>query len=137
MSWRYVLEMANGVWTIVSIWLVIFLAYHLHRVGIYRRGFDSRDDDNGSLQLAIGIWIVAIGVLVTRMVVWASRFSNDGFIELKQLETTSFVCGTIIGLIGFLCILRIVTKQMMGDWPWISALVCCTIYVGWSLIRLD
>jgi hypothetical protein len=133
MDWRYVLEMANGVWTIVSIWLFVFLAYHLKIVGVRHQGAKNGD---GGVQLAIGIWIVCVGVLTTRMVVWASRFSNDGFIQLKQIETITFVTGTIIGLIGFLCILRVVTMAMLGHWPWLSALACCAVYIAWSVIRI-
>lgn len=136
MSWRYVLEMANGVWTIVSIWLVVFLAYHLVKVGAQRRVWKYGLNLPLSIQLAVGIWIVCIGVLVTRAVVWVSRFSNDGFIELKEIETVSFVLGTLVGLAGFMCILRVVTKPMLGHWPWVSALACCAIYIGWSLVRL-
>jgi len=136
MDWRYILEMANGIWTIVSVWLVIFLAYHLIMVSAQRRIWRRGLKIPLSIQLAIGIWIVCIGVLVTRAVVWVSRFSNDSFIELRGIETVSFVCGTLIGLAGFMCILRVITRPMLGQWPWLSAMGCCVIYVIWSVIRI-
>lgn len=136
MEWRYVLEIGNGVWTIVSLYLVVFLAYHLIVVGI------QREIEIGdwiklplSMQLGVGMWIAALGVLISRATVTVARYSNEGFIQFDYGETLSFALGIFIGLLGFMCILRVATRPMLGHWPWVSCLACCAFYVMWAMMK--
>lgn len=137
MEWRHVLEIGNGLWTIVSVYLVIFLAWHLFIVGAQRRikvmGWLNLPL---SMQLAVGTWIACGGVLITRAVVWGARYTNDGFLQLENGETALFALGILVGLVGFLCILRVTTKPMLGHWPWVSCLTCCAFYLLWALLRI-
>lgn len=137
LEWRHQLEIANGVWTIVSAYLVVFLVYHLIKVGRQRRVWRRWGSLPLSIQLAIGVLIGSCGVVVTRSVTWWSRYSNGGYIELRNFDTAGYWFGTILGVVGFMCILRVSTKPMLGHAPWIAALISCGAYVLWSLIRLS
>jgi hypothetical protein len=135
MDWRHVLEIGNGLISIVSIYLVVFLAYHLIKVGVQRRAQIGHLP--ASMQIALGIWVTFVGVLMTRVVPWASRFTNDGYIDLKSIETMVFSIGVFVTLIGAMCVLRITTRPMIGHWPWVSCLCWCVIYLSWTLVRLS
>jgi len=134
-GWRNVLEIGNGLWTIISFYLVVFLAYHLVKVGAQRKVWRKHRVPL-SIQLAVSVWIAALGVLVTRSLVWALRFVGGGELEMKSIETATFSLGIFIGLTGFMCILRVATRPMLGQWPWVSALGACCAYLIWSVLRL-
>lgn len=129
-EWRHVLEIGNGLWTIVSGYLVVFLAYHLTVITVQRKlWMKSWINLPLSVQLAVGTWVASIGVLMTRIVVFLSRATNDGYLAFDDDQTVVFIAGIFVGLGGFLCILRVSTKPMLGHWPWVSCLVCCAFYL--------
>jgi hypothetical protein len=138
LEWRYLLEMANGLWTIILFYIVVFLAYHLVKVGVQRRLFwRGWIHQPTSVQLAVGVWVASIGVLGTRYVTWYSRYENDGHISMTSFDTGSFVLCTVIGAAGFMCILRVITKPVLGHWPWVTAMLWCLIYLAWTISRLS
>lgn len=124
--------MANGVWAIVALWLTVFLIYHLVVVGFQRSIKLSRIFNLPlSMQLAVGTLVVSVAIFITRFIIWISRHSNNGVLSLQATDTVAFISGTVLGIIGFLCILRTVTRPILGHWPWIGALVNAAIYVVW------
>jgi hypothetical protein len=138
LDWRFALEIGNGLFSIVCLFLTVFLAYHLLKVGVQRRIWRKGLFDLPlSMQLAVGFWVCSFGVFISRVIPWASRFANDGHIQLRALEQAGFVMGTFIGLTGFFCVLRVVTRPMLGQWPWILCLFCCVTYLTWTLVRLS
>jgi|SRR5579859_2052551 len=134
MEWTYLLEVGNGLWAIVSAYLVVFLAYHLIVVAGQRKV--AWREWPLSMQLAAGVWIAVFGVLTTRSVVWSSRYANDSYLLLTPLGSVVFGLGVFAGLVGFLCILRVATKPMLGHWPWISCLICCSFYLLWASVHI-
>ena len=138
MDWRFALEIGNGLFSIVSLFLFVFLAYHMIKVGAQRRVLQKGLFHlPTSVQLAVGIWVSSLGMLGTRAIPWASRFMNDGYIQLRYIEQIVFVIFTFVGLAGFMCILRVATRPMLGHWPWVLCLACCVIYLSWTLVRLS
>lgn len=136
-EWRYVLEIGNGLWTIVCGYLAVFLGYHL-LVVVQQRKLWSKPWATlpMSVQLAVGTWVSCLGVLLTRLVIFGSRVLNDGFLAMTSNETAVFAGGIFIGLAGFLCILRVATRPILGHWPWISCLICCAFYLLWETLRV-
>lgn len=140
MKWtdsRHLLEMGNGVWAIVCVYLVVFLIYHITKVGLQRRIWRKWKSPPLSIQLAIGVWIASTGIAGTRAVTWWSRYSHEGNIDMHDFDTAAYVLFTVIGVIGFMCILRVSTRPMLGHTPWIACLITCAAYIAWSLIRLS
>lgn len=137
LDYRHYLEIANGLWMIIAFWLIVFLAYHIIVVGKQRHIHGKKWIDLPlSMQLAVAVWFSSVGICTTRIIIWWSRFQNDGYVEMQSFDTFGFLIGTMIGLAGFLCLLRVVTRPMLGDWPWTSALTCCALYILWSVERL-
>lgn len=137
LEWRYLFEIGNGLWSIVLVHLVVFLAYHLVKVGFQRRlrvsGWLSLPL---SMQLAVGVWVASLGLLITRFVIWISRYTNHGTLSPGEGDGTAFFFGTVIGLVGFMCILRVATKPMLGHAPWVSAMFWSAVYLAWTMVRL-
>lgn len=129
--WRDALEMGNGVWALLALWLFVFMAFHLwvvgkmHWVEIKNRQFPL------SVQLAIGVIVIAGAILHTRGTIWYLRYTHGGILTMQDFETVWFLLGVFGGCVGFLCILRAVTKPMLGHWPWLSALASVTAYLLW------
>lgn len=134
MKWQNILEMGNGVWAIVALWLIIFLTYHLLKVFFLRWPRRGIFDQPQSVKLAVGVYVVAWAILITRGVIWWGRSSNGG--KLTDLEANGvniYTAGVALGIVGFLCILRTVTRPNFGHWPWLAALFTVFIYiVNWG-----
>lgn len=114
-----VLRISNGELFIVTAWLSVFLAYHLVKVGAQRRvwrGMSWRKLPM-SMQLAVALLTVSIAVTVMS----------------SELVAPA---GHVLGVIGFLCALRVVTKPMLGSWPWFGAVGCGILYAIVSVILL-
>lgn len=132
--WRHLLEAANGEWAIAAGWLSIFLTYHLAKVGaqrrIWRRGWISLPL---SMQMAVAMLAISVAVLVTRAIIWFSRYTHDG--AIYGGDSVLFAAATALGIIGFLCALRVVTRPMIGRWPWWCAVASSVLYLVWTAAR--
>lgn len=124
------LELSNGLWTIVSVSLVIFLSYHLIKVSILRkitfRMWFFRLPL--SMQLALGILIVALGIAMRSGQVWVDRLLHAGELS-PSFGTHTFVFGTLVAVTGFMCILRVLTRPMLGNWPWVVTTLVMVAYI--------
>lgn len=132
LGWNEAAEMANGVWAILALWLSIFLTHHLVTVWRQRRLPWTRFVKLPlSMQLAIGMLVVTLAILITRSIVWWQRFTHDGVLNDRATATATFLVGTGIGIVGLLCILRTVSRPLLGHWPWLSALASVAVYFLW------
>lgn len=133
-GWNDLLEVANGVWSIVALWLAIFLGYHLLKIRERKNLPWSRIFNLPvSMQLAVGTLIVSSAIFINRSALWFESSKHGGDVELSYLDSAWcwFLVGTIFGIAGFLCILRTVTRPMLGHWPWVGALLNVAVYVAW------
>lgn len=127
------LELGNGLWTITCAWLMVFLAYHLikvsrlRRVGLGRWLFRLPL----SMQLALGVLVACVGIVIRTGQVWLDRMLNGGALSgAVMFSTFWFVAGTLIAVTGFMCILRVATRPMLGNWPWVGAAFCMLVYIA-------
>lgn len=133
MMFADLLEVANGVWALLALWLSIFMVYHLMIVRMQRRIKWSRFITGLplSMQVAIGTLVISVAVFMTRIVIWWARYRHGGDLDLLMPETRVYLSGTALGIVGFLCILRAVSQPIFGHWPWVGALVSAVLYLGW------
>lgn len=131
-GWNQASEMSNGVWAILAFWLSIFLTHHL--VMVWRsHHFRWKSFINLplSMQLAIGMLVVTIAILINQTAVWYARHTNFGVFSEQASSSVIFLVGKTVGIVGLLCILRTVSKPALGNWPWLSALASVGVYLIW------
>lgn len=135
--WWHFLEVGNGVLAIVTAWLSVFLAYHLVKVGAQRRIWRSWSKFPVSMQFAIAFFTVSVATCTASAAIWVSRYARpDGMLLAGDVGVVAIAAGRGLATAGFLCALRIVTRPMIGPWPWIGALLSVIAYLAWSTIRL-
>lgn len=133
----HLLTVGGGLWLIVSAYLVVFLAYHIIKVGMQRRLRPRRWLEMPlSMQIAVGIWVAKVGVLVILLAMSRVWIGGTVHFEESSVAVGFMAFGLFLGLAGFLCILRVSTRPMLGHWPWVSCLICCSFYLLWSALRL-
>lgn len=137
-GWEYVLELGNGALAIVTGWLVVFLVYHVFKVGSQRRVWSW----NGwkrlpqALQLAVSFLAVTVATFLVALVIWLVRYRNESYLIVEGLDTIIVSFARVLSVGGFLCALRVVTRPMRLQWPWIGAVASCVLYLAWSLLRM-
>jgi hypothetical protein len=132
------LEAGNGVWAVLALWLSIFMAFHVLMVRVQRHIKWHRLLFNFhlplSIQIAIGTLAVSVSIAMTRAVLWWSRYKHDGHLDLLMPESGFYLAGTVLGIVGFLCILRTVSQPVFGQWPWVGATLSAGAYVLWWVV---
>jgi hypothetical protein len=139
MTFGDVLEVGNGVWAVLAGWLTAFMIYHVLVIRV-QRGIDwHRLFFNFnlplSMQMALGMLAVAFAVFLTRLVLWWARYLHSGDIDLLMPQNVFYLSGTLLGIVGFLCIIRTVSHPTLGHWPWVCALVSSMAYLAWWSIK--
>lgn len=124
------LELGNGLWTIVCFSLTIFLTYHIIKVASLRKIMQRRRwlKPPASLQMAIGFLVATFGILVRCAPIWLDRALHGGVLS-EGADRASLVVGTAIAVVGFMCVLRVATRPMVGHWPWVMTSVVMAAYV--------
>jgi hypothetical protein len=135
MTFSDILEAGNGVWAVLALWLTGFMVFHVLMIRMQRRIRWERLVFNFSLplsvQIALGVLAVAGAIFLTRAAVWWARYKHSGEIDMLMPELAVYAGGVVLGIVGFLCILRTVSQPTFGHWPWVGALVSAVAYVGW------
>lgn len=122
------LEVSNGEWLIVCTSLSLFLIYHLVRVGSQRRIGWRRWLWNLplSMQLAVGVLIISLGVGTRSALIWWGRFKYGA--PLQGINEWMLLWGTLLAILGFMCVLRVITRPVFGHWPWVATLLAMAGY---------
>lgn len=124
------LEMMNGNWAILAIFTTFFLGFHLWDVS-RRRGVTIQQwftDLPQSMQLAVALFTISVGVVLSRAPVWYWRFTSNGDpARLGEIKIW-LTLGAAIGCLGFMCAIRVITRPMMSHWPWLMSAGVAVIY---------
>lgn len=119
------LEIFNGTYFVLVICTVFLFLYYLRRsVGTY--GYrESR--------AAIALTVVFIGEMIVRGTIWLSRFLMNNDIKLpgsKELSYTGLITGGAIGIVGFICVIRVYSPKNWGNVPMIIAILAVILLNG-------
>ena len=130
------LEITNGIWTILNAFFTAFLINYLiseHR----ENNLSTFNWFTGlplGMQVAVSLLIATIGTMILRCSVWVWRFQTEGIGPLSTPLTIAVLFGTLTGAIGMLCQLRVFSKPYYGHWPWIAAAIASLVFVASYLI---
>lgn len=126
------LEIFNGSWAILSLYAVIFLLYHLSHIGS-QRDVGMRHWMFGnipqSMQLALAILAVSAGVFISRAPIWYWRMVTGGDFASFDITRGFLTFGAGLGCVGFMCLIRVVTRPMTSGWPPLLAAASVVAYV--------
>lgn len=129
------LELMNGNWSLLSFFAMVFIGYHLLDVTARRRVTLRQwlTDLPQSMQLAVALFTISLGIFLSRAPVWYWRFTTGGdpahLSDIKELLFLGGVCGCL----GVICAVRVVTRPMLSHWPWIAALLTGLVYTTMTL----
>lgn len=139
MTFSDLLEAGNGIWAVLAGWLTAFMLYHVFAIRIQRKIQWRRLLFNFSLplsvQMALGMLAVASAVFMTRVVVWWARYLHGSEMDVLMPHSIWYAGGTMLGIVGFLCILRTISQPAFGHWPWVGALTSASLYITWWASR--
>src|SRR5262245_55283610 len=117
---------------ISTIWVSGFLIYNLSIISAQRRVSPKQwlFKLPLSMQLAVGMLILSVGTLIRSASIWIDRALSDGALSSLSWTGVGLLAGAFIAVCGFMCILRVVSKPVLGHWPWVSAVAAMLIYIA-------
>lgn len=125
------LEAFSATWTILAAFCVVFLVVHLYSVGTHkhislRRWLCWLPI---GMQMAVAMLVIGTAEVITRGSVWFWRATTGG--DPARLVDFGFFLagGATLGCVGFLCLLRVVTKPF-GRWPVLVAILTMAGYLA-------
>jgi len=137
-GWQYLLEVGNGELAIITGWSVVFLAYHVLKVGTQRKvwSWSGWRKLPQAMQLAVSFLAVAAATFSVAAVIWLSRYQNGSYLVVRGIDTIVISLARVLSVLGFMCALRVITRPMRWQWPWLGAMGCGALYLVWSVLRL-
>lgn len=127
-----ILETLNGNWGIAAAALAVICAIYLIHEGIAYRVFGRgwRDRLTRSMRIMSGVLAVSVGVGISS--IEKARWRMFGG-DIHNLSKTWLLIGGVLALVGFLCLVREISKPLYGNGPWIWTLVAMACYTAGSI----
>jgi hypothetical protein len=112
-------EIANGIWTMIGLFLIVGLTYTLVQDMRHRPGWRF---DRGT-QLVIGSLVYFIGSIDRSTYIWLSFIWQNRGWDTENISEAHWllIVAAAFAIIGGLCILRICIVERFGDLAWITA----------------
>jgi len=131
-----ILEIQNGDWGIAAAALAVICGFYLAHETVARKawGWTWRQRWTQGMRNAVAIGTMAMGVAIRSAAAWAWRNSGG---DLKDLSQTWLLIGGVIAVVGFLCVIREISKPLYGNAPWLwtlAAMVVFTLFSAWGWI---
>jgi hypothetical protein len=127
----YHLETLNGVFVILVASAVAWLAYYiLEQKNLEGLTWRQVLGSHGPLgvRLATPMLVLKTGLLI-RALVWSWHELGPGHTDLLVSHFVVIIIGSFLVIIGFLCLIRVLTQHRFGHWPWLLAGVLVLLYV--------
>lgn len=127
-------ETLNGAWSIALGFMVVFVLFYLREIA---RSISLRTflfNQTLPEQFAVAIFVADAGNLIVRGATWAWRATGSA--DLGTLGGPLFwavVFGGVLGTLGILCKLRVVSIARFGHWPWATCLACVLMFVAYQI----
>lgn len=125
MSSGFLLELLNGNWGIAAAALTIICGIYLSHESIARRiPIWDRSRMTLGMRVSVGLFFLSAGIAIRSAEVYLWR--RFGGSDLSELNQPVLVIGSALALIGFLCCIRVISRPLYGNWPWVGTLIAMT-----------
>lgn len=132
MNSGFLLELLNGNWGIAAAALTIICGVYLSHEAIARNiNLWERDRMTLGMKVSVGLFFLSLGVAIRSAEVYFWR--RLGASDLNALNQTWLILGSGIALVGFLCCIRVISRPLYGNAPWIWTLIAM---IGFNLISI-
>lgn len=120
------LELQNGALFFVASWtLLVFMRYAYVHFGMGYR----------FLQASIALGVIWLSQVIVRGPLWWARYlTNSG--KPQEIPDLFITVGTIIGVIGFLCVIRVFSSEKWHAWGWRLCFLGLLLFLGVSYFKL-
>lgn len=126
----YLLELSNGIWTILAASLAIVCLFYLQHE-IRARNALVRWRWTHGMRVAVSILTLSVGDAITRAMIFIWRHSyGGGPFTNAQFGVLTF--GAIISTIGFACAIRELSEPLYGRGPWIASTVLVVAFLAFE-----
>jgi hypothetical protein len=136
----FTLEVANGASAIVMLYFVVYLAIHIVRTHeirnlTFRKWFHDRPL---GIEVAMALMITTVGWSARSIMIWYWRLTgtdHGNFITPSPDAGSWLLLGaTLIIILGYLCKIRVFSRPVYGNGPWIMALASVLAYLAFAII---
>jgi hypothetical protein len=123
------LEVLNGATAIVTGFFILHLLAHTSTV------YSLKDIPKGplGLQIVLAQTVTVSGWFGRSFVMWYARSTIDNQIVPDTSVALWLILSTLLCIVGYLLLLRMITNVTYGNWPWISTAVVLLVYIGVAL----
>lgn len=130
MSVNTLLEVTNGVWTILTFCALVVLTIYLVD-GWRRNELNWRDLVSLPLAmaLALSMHIQNAGTFISRGTIWFWRATTHGKIPLNDTYQVMLIIGAAVAAAGILLSIRLLSRPRFGDMPWMLSAGLVVLYV--------
>lgn len=131
MNAAFISEELNGIWAISALSLIVICSLYLKHELSARHilPFGDRTRLTDGIKIAIATLTMSTGVFIRSGEAWRWRvFGGD-------LDQIHLMVGGIIGVIGFLCLIREKSAPLFGRGPWMITLGLIVIFLIVSAIH--
>lgn len=134
LSAEFSLELLNGNWGIAASALIVICSMYLwHELRArHISPFGARLRFTPGMRVAVATLAMSLGILIRSAETWRWRVTGGGLENLSQLWLN---IGGIIGVVGFLCLIRELSTRLYGRGPWLWSLVAMTLFTLASIAR--
>lgn len=134
MNQNTTLEIVNGTVTILTFFLVVWLAIHIFTEFKYRKlTWKFALISLPSVAFAVALFTDKLGNMVTRVTVLIWRWTG-GNTPFTYLDNWFLIIGTSITSVALLWIIAILSRARYGDWPWHLAGVVTLLYICFMFV---
>lgn len=138
---NFILETVNGVVMILSAFLLVCLTlYLIMQIRRYKLPWNFvlgmaptavPATVLAAVVLGAALYVEKTGMLLTRLAVFSWRRFGNGEAggSMNVTEREVLMAGTILSAVGALWLIRILSKPVLGEWPWIVSTIIGAGYV--------
>ena len=127
------LAMINGAWMVMAFAVAAITAAYIARETRGWKEFTPlgwwRGDMPLNIQLAVAIFVLHAGNFMVRGLLWLWRYLG-GTITMDVPNFIMFwlIVAFAIALLGEVCVMRVISRTWLGDWPWLASLIAAAAF---------